>query len=140
MPPASVQHFAQHATPSSRGRSFGLAGVQHPYNPLLDTMLVQQLQPPYTTSYIAQHAFYSSPLHQNFQASAYISPHFTPSHGYADPHTMTSGSVTVDPKEHFRVTHTAYAAPALATPISMAATSDALLTRMGDLERALRQV
>ena len=46
----------------------------------------------------------------------------------------------MDPKEHFRTTHTAYAAPALAAPVSTAATSDALLTRMGDLERALRQV
>ena len=41
----------------------------------------------------------------------------------------------VDPEERFCATHTSYAAP-----ISTAATSDALLTTMGDLERAIRQL
>ena len=46
----------------------------------------------------------------------------------------------MDPEERIRMTHTAYAAPALAAPISKATTSDTLLAWMGDLERALRQV
>ena len=77
-------------------------------------------------------------MHQQIQAPACMSPHSAPSHGYAGPHALAPGGVMVDLEEHFCATHTAYATLALATPVSTAATSDALLTRMGDLERALR--
>ena len=46
----------------------------------------------------------------------------------------------VDPEERFRATHTAYAAPALAAPVSIAATSGTLHSRISVLEEALRQV
>ena len=132
-PPAPTQHYALYATPPLGDQSFGLVGAQYPTGPLPGTVPPQQLllqySAPHTTQYTAQHAFYSSPLHQNIQASAYISPYFTPSHGYAGPHATTLGGVTVDLEEHFRATHTAYAALALAAPVSTAATSDALLTR-----------
>ena len=38
------------------------------------------------------------------------------------------------------MTHTAYAVPTSAAPLSSVATSDALLAKVGDLERALHQV
>ena len=63
--------------------------------------------------------------------------HSSPLHGYAGPHAMAPGGMMVDPEEHFHATHIAYAAPASAAPLSSAATLDALLTRVGDLERAL---
>ena len=46
----------------------------------------------------------------------------------------------VDPEECFRATHTAYAIPASAAQPLPAATSDAYLARLDNLERALRQV
>ena len=46
----------------------------------------------------------------------------------------------MDLEEHLCATHTAYAAPTSAALVSTAATLDALLARVGDLERALRLV
>ena len=66
--------------------------------------------------------------------------YFPPLHGYAGPHVSTPGDVMVDPEERFRATHTAYVVPALAAQSSPAVVSDALFVRMGDLEKALRQV
>ena len=59
---------------------------------------------------------------------------------YAGPHATTPCGVMVDPEECFRVSYTAYAAPTSAAPLSFAAISDALLDRVGDLDRALCQV
>ena len=128
-----AQHFAQHATPSFGGQSFGLVGAQQPSGPLLGTVPVQQLLLPHTAPYTAQHTIYPSPLHQ-VQIPAYISQHYSQSHGYAGPHASTPGGVMVDPEECFRATHTTYAVPTLATQSSPAAVSDALLVRIGDLE------
>ena len=46
----------------------------------------------------------------------------------------------MDVEEYFHATHTAYAVPVLAAPVPTAVISDALLIRLGDLERALCQV
>ena len=77
-------------------------------------------------------------MHQ-VQTHAYISQHFTPSHGYASPYATTPGGVMVDPEERFRTTHTTYVVPASAAQPLPAAASDAFLTRLGNLEEAFRQ-
>ena len=79
-------------------------------------------------------------MHQQIQSPACISPHYTPLHGYASPHGLAPGGVMVDPEERSRATHTVDAVHASAAQSSPAATSDILLARMDDLERALRQV
>ena len=57
-------------------------------------------------------------------------------HGYTGPHTVTPGGTMVDLVD----TYSAYVAPAQAAPSPSAATPDPLLARMGNLEKALRQV
>ena len=126
-------------TPSSGGQSSGLAGAQHPLSPLPGPVPVQQLLLPRTTPHTAQHIIYSSSLHQ-VQTPAFIAPHLAPLHGYAGPHTTTLGGVMVDPEERSGTTRTAYVVPASAAQPSPAVASDAFLTRLGDLERALCQV
>ena len=66
--------------------------------------------------------------------------HFSQLHGYAGPHALALGGVTVDPEERFHATHTAYAIPASTAQSSPVAVFDPLLVRMGDLKRTLRQV
>ena len=46
----------------------------------------------------------------------------------------------VDSEERFHATHTAYATPAFATQPLPVATSDPILTRLGNLGRALHQL
>ena len=69
-----------------------------------------------------------------------MAQHFLPLHGYAGPHASTPGGVMVDPEERIRATHTAYVVPTSTAQSSPAVASDAFLTRLGDLERALHQV
>ena len=61
-------------------------------------------------------------------------------HGYAGPHVASPGDAMVDPKDHLGVTHSAYVVLAPAAPSPSVVAPDALLTRMGDLEKSLHQV
>ena len=102
-------------------------------------MPVQQLLLPHTAHYTTQYAIYPSPLHQ-VQTPTYIPQHNSQSHGYTSPHASTLGGVKVDPEEHFRVTHTTYTAPTSAAQPLPVAASDLVLAKLGNLERALRQM
>ena len=53
---------------------------------------------------------------------------------------MTPGGVMVDPEDPSGVAYSVYVALAPAAQSPLAAPSDALLARMGNLEKALRQV
>ena len=139
LPLVSAQHYALHATPSFGGQSLGLVGAQHPQSPLPGVVPVQQLLLPRIAPYTTQYTIYPSPLHQ-VQTPAYISQHYSQSHGYAGPHASTPGGVMVDPKKCFRAIHTAYVTPTLPAPVSTAVTSGTLHSRISDLERALRRL
>ena len=137
LPSAFTPLTAQHMTPPPCGQPLGPVGAQYPSSPLPDTVLVQQLLLLHSTPIITQHSAYPYPVHQQIPSPACIPPHAAPMHGYAGPHVASSGDVMVDLEEHLGAIHSAYAPPVQAAPSPSAAAPDALLTRMGNLEKAL---
>ena len=140
LPPAQTLYNAQHFTPAPGGQPLGLTRAHYPLSPLPSTIPVQQSLLPHSAPIIAQHSAFPYPMHQHIPSPACIPLHSAPMHGYTGPHVASPSDVMVDPEEHLGATHMAYANPAQAAPSLPVATPDALLTRMGDLERALRIV
>ena len=140
LPFAFTPLTAQHMTPPPGGQPLGLVGAQYPSSLLPGTVPAQQLLLPHSTAIIAQHSAYPYPMHQQIPSLACMAPRAAAMHEYAGPHATSPGNTMVDSEEHLGATHSAYATPVQAIPSPLVATPDALLTRVGDLERALRLV
>ena len=89
-------------------------------------------------------------LHNTLPILTWCISRFLPQHAFHFTQHQCMGTLALtlhhqarmmmDLEEHSGATHSVYAISAQAAPSSSVATSDALLTRMGDLERALRLV